>query len=270
MPSPILGEAPERLSASAWQTLVSCPYRYFARYGLGLGEEEEVAEEMEKRDYGELVHAILARFHGAHPVLSELDRGALLADLRRVGRSEFAQWLAAFPLAEAWLLRWEKRLEGYLDWALGREAEGYRWAAAEQRFEQALPFGEGRTVMLHGRLDRIDMGPEGMVVLDYKTQARQALQKKLKKPGEDVQLPFYGLLTGAAEAAFVSLDDDKVAAVGMAGDLAEAAEAEAERIARTLLALDAAAALPALGAPETCQWCEMRGLCRRDHWPERS
>lgn len=265
-PAPTLGRAPERLSASAWQTLVACPYRYFARYGLGLGEEEEVAEEMEKRDYGELVHAILARFHAAHPLLAEAGREALLADLQRISQLEFAQWLASFPLAEAWLLRWEKQLAGYLDWALAREAQGYRWTAAEQRFEQPLDFGDGRTVMLQGRLDRIDMGPNGPVVLDYKTQSRQTLRKKLKQPGEDVQLPFYALLTGAAEAAFVGLDDEKLSALGLEGGLTEAAAAEAERLVATLQALDAGAPMPAQGAPETCQWCEMRGLCRRDHW----
>jgi hypothetical protein len=24
--------------------------------------------------------------------------------------------------------------------------------------------------------------------------------------------------------------------------------------------------LPALGAPSVCEYCEMRGLCRRDYW----
>ena len=265
-PAPRAGRVPERLSASAWQTLVSCPYRYFARYDLGLGEEEVVAEEMEKRDYGELVHAILARFHGAHPRLEDYASEALLADLLQTSRAEFAHWLEAFPLAVAWLQRWEKRLPGYLDWALEREAQGHRWNAAEQRFEQALEFGDGRTVRLEGRIDRIDAGPQGCTVLDYKTQSRSTLQRKLKLPGEDVQLPFYGLLTGAAEAAFVSLDDEKITALGLPGDLAEAAQAEAGRLAATLATLAAGAAMPAQGAPETCRWCEMRGLCRRDHW----
>ena len=32
--------------------------------------------------------------------------------------------------------------------------------------------------------------------------------------------------------------------------------------------LRAGAPLPALGEGEVCENCEVRGLCRRDHWPD--
>ncbi|MDD4882174.1 MAG: PD-(D/E)XK nuclease family protein, partial [Gallionellaceae bacterium] len=83
--APRLDGLPARLSASGWQTLVDCPYRFFARHGLGLGEDDEVAEQMEKADYGERVHQILRRFHGEHPVLAELTREGLAAELLRIG-----------------------------------------------------------------------------------------------------------------------------------------------------------------------------------------
>jgi ATP-dependent helicase/nuclease subunit B len=162
-------------------------------------------------------------------------------------------------------MRWQKRIPAYLDWALAHEARGYAWSAAEQKVERLLDYGEAGEVRLEGRLDRLDTGPDGTFVLDYKAQSRAALQKKLKQPGEDVQLPFYGLLTGAAGAALVGLDDDKVAELELSGDLREAAGQEGQRLQATLAALAAGAPLPAQGAPDTCQWCEMRGLCRREH-----
>jgi ATP-dependent helicase/nuclease subunit B len=264
---PAPARLPARLSASAWQSLVACPYRFFARHILLLAEEEAVPEEMEKRDYGERVHAILHAFHALHPRLTEVPRETLLADLVRIGREVFAPQLRQSYLALGWLLRWERRLPAYLDWALTREAQGYRWQAGELPVSRSLPLPSGGEITLHGRLDRVDAGPAGQAVLDYKARSRDSLRRGLRRPGEDVQLPFYGLLTGAAEAAYVALDDDQVDTLAPAADLHRLADLEANRLTATLDAVRAGAALPAHGAEQTCSHCEMRGLCRRDYWP---
>lgn len=264
MASPSLSRLPEKLSASGWQSLVNCPYQFFARYELGLGEAEEVAETMEKVDYGVLVHDLLKRFHTRHPVLSDLPREQLAADLHDISAALFGERERDYYLAQAWRLRWEKHIPGYLDWALAHEAAGWRWQKAEAAFERELALPDGRTITLHGRLDRLDTGPEGTAVLDYKTLSLSTLRAKLKTPGENVQLPFYGLLTGAAKAGLVALDDDKIDTVeDKTRPLAEAADDEAARMQTALDAIANGAPMPAHGAPETCQWCEMRGLCRR-------
>lgn len=260
---PHLDRLPDRLSASGWQTLVDCPYRFFARYGLGLGEEEGVAETMEKADYGELVHDILRRFHAAHPVLSAHSRDGLVDRLTEIGAALFDARERDTYLARAWRRRWERHIPDYLEWAVRREAAGWRWQSAETGFERELPLPDGGRILLHGRVDRLDDGPDGMAVLDYKTQSRQGLRTRLKTPGEAVQLPFYGLLTGAARAGLVVLDDDRVDLLELPDPLADAAGAEAARLEAALSAVAGGAALPAHGAPDTCKWCEMRGLCRR-------
>ena len=61
---------PRRISASAYNALVACPYQYYARYVLGLSELDEVEEEIQKRDYGSLLHDVLTTFHRAHPATS--------------------------------------------------------------------------------------------------------------------------------------------------------------------------------------------------------
>ncbi|MEJ1959050.1 MAG: PD-(D/E)XK nuclease family protein [Nitrosomonadales bacterium] len=65
MPAPVVPESliPERISASGYNSLVACPYQFFARHMLRLNEMDEVREGVEKRDYGEWVHDILHRFH---------------------------------------------------------------------------------------------------------------------------------------------------------------------------------------------------------------
>ena len=48
--------------------------------------------------------------------------------------------------------------------------------------------------------------------------------------------------------------------------LAELAEANRERLRDMFDALYQGASLPAQGIAQACEYCEMRGLCRRDYW----
>lgn len=265
-PMPSLDALPDRLSASAWQRLIECPYRYFARDALGLGEPEEAIEAMEKRHYGALAHRILARFHADHPCLAETSRDSLLAHLEMISDTVFAEASIGDYLTRAWHHRWRAHLPLYLDWALRREAEGFRWRSAETRLERPLDLGAAGQVNLYGRLDRLDEGPEGRVVIDYKVQSLQTLRNKLKRPGEDVQLAFYCLLADAGRAEYVSLDDTRVDGIPLADQALVAAEAE--RLRATLTALAKGAPMPAHGAAPICARCEMEGLCRRGHWPD--
>lgn len=268
MPAPTADTPPQRISVSAWQSLVSCPYQFFARHLLGLNELDDVPEEMGKADYGSLVHKVLADFHARRPILLGSERGELEADLLATGERIFAPAEARGYLAGAWRLRWERRIPVYLDWAMRREAEGYRFVKAEEQLSRLIEWSPEQGTRLEGRADRLDSMADGVALLDYKTQTKQALRHKLDESAEDVQLTAYAWITGAAEAGFVTLDDAKVETLAWKGDLAEAAAAEGERLENTFAALAAGASLPANAAEKTCEWCEMRGLCRREHGPE--
>ena len=91
------------------------------------------------------------------------------------------------------------------------------------------------------------------------------IRERLK---DDVQLPAYALLHGdAVQAAYVALDDERIAAVATGegeGALLAAAEAQGHRLRSAFAAMRAGARLPAHGVDSVCQWCEMSGLCRRD------
>jgi len=263
--APAPDEAPARLSVSAWQSLVTCPYQYFARYLLGLNVLDEVPVEMDKADYGSLVHTVLARFHSTHPVLSAHPADELVDELSRLGTEAFARSGRHRYLDELWEQRWLKRLPGYLDWALRWESAGHRFRSAEVRLEKDLAWSDVAHATLYGRADRLDEGAAGVVVLDYKTQSLNTLRRKAEVAGEDVQLSAYALLADAGEAAFVGIDQERTREVAWKGDLNEAAAAEAARIEATLAGLAAGAPMPAQGTPQACAWCEMRGLCRIEH-----
>jgi ATP-dependent helicase/nuclease subunit B len=54
---------PERLSASGYNSLVVCPYQFFASRMLRLSAADELNALPQKRDYGEWLHQILKCYH---------------------------------------------------------------------------------------------------------------------------------------------------------------------------------------------------------------
>lgn len=260
---------PTTLSASGYSSLMNCPYQFFARHILRLNEMDEVQHELEKKDFGDYVHRILHRYHASYPEAVGEAADAENA-LREVGQAVFREAVESNFISRAWALRWEALVPGYVKWQCAREREGWRWMAGEEWREVSLPVDIGFTVTLRGRIDRIDCRRDESpryALIDYKTQAREKLQRRLECPGEDVQLPFYAILFEQAvdEALYVSLDRDKVNGVSVPDpmDLAERVRTRLKELFSLLLE---GKGLPAHGQEAVCDYCEMRGVCRRDYW----
>ncbi|MDE2310023.1 MAG: PD-(D/E)XK nuclease family protein, partial [Betaproteobacteria bacterium] len=178
MPAPTVPQSliPGRISASGYNSLVACPYQFYARHMLRLNELDEVREGVEKRDYGEWVHDILHRFHQQFKVLGEHTRTVLEQVLQHISSEVFAPAMERDYLARAWLLRWQQAIPVYLDWQLTNETGGWRYQNGEVPFELPLT-GE---LTLHGRIDRVEVQAEGAVrVLDYKMMEAGKLRNKL-------------------------------------------------------------------------------------------
>jgi ATP-dependent helicase/nuclease subunit B len=267
MPAPSAPELlPERVSVSAWGSLVACPYRFHARHMLALADLDEVTETLAKGDHGELVHRVLLLFHRRFPVASDTPRDTLEAALHAITGEVFDRVAALDPLAPAWASRWRKCIPGYLDFQLQREADGWRWSEGEVKRERALVLADGTGVLFHGRLDRLDTrNGDAMAVLDYKTTSKQKLGERIAS--DDVQLASYAFLVdGATQAAYVTVDEPKARLVELPGEALAAGVAEGRRLVDALSRVRAGAVMPAHGDDGTCVHCEMRGLCRRDHW----
>lgn len=260
---------PRKISASGYNSLVACPYQFHARYVLRLAELDDVQEMIEKKDYGSLVHRVLTLFHGAHPWVSGVDPTAATRELEALSEREFAASVARNYLAQAWLARWKALIPAYLDWQREWESAGWSWKAGEVRRAIEITTPKGNQLALRGRLDRVDEGPDGAAVVDYKTSDPGRLKQLLESPGEDVQLPVYALLWGVpvAEALFLSMEREKVKAVPLGPDVQALADAVRARLCEVFDALAAGAPLPAQGVEGACEYCEMRGLCRRNYWP---
>lgn len=268
MPAPGAAQLlPKKLSASGYNSLVACPYQFFATRMLGLSGMDELSDMPEKRDYGDWLHRILAQFHQAlhEGSVSSAERPALL---QQISDQVFAKELDKSAAALGYYARWQKAVPAYLDWVEERESQGWHFVLGEEKFEKILCWDDGE-IILHGRVDRIDENTAGeRVVLDYKSTNQGALRDKLKH-GEDHQLPFYGLLSDLplAGALYVPLEasSDKIKEVA-AADYETWQQALSEQIVHNMQAIAAGAPLPATGPEPVCQYCDVRGLCRKGAW----
>ena len=256
---------PARLSASGYKSLFDCPYQFFASRMLGLSAWESLSELPQKRDYGDWVHEILLRYQQAlqHSAVPHAEREHLL---RTLSDQVFNQALEKNPAAVGYQSRWEKTIPAYLEWAQKHEEEGWRFVSGERPFEKEWRW-EGGSVKLHGRIDRIEQNAQGeFLVLDYKTADAGRLKKTLDT-FEDHQLTFYGLLADVTPvgARYVAIDADKTVHLKAEPFDAWCAALE-EQIKNNLQAIASDAALPANGTSDVCDWCDMRGLCRKGVW----
>lgn len=268
MAKPSVAEAliPSHISPSGYNSLVACPYQYFARHMLRLNEMDEVSEAVEKRDFGQWVHHILHKFHQKHPVLSGIARSDLEGFLSNISEDVFAPIIKQDYLARAWLSRWLSAIPAYLDGQLKNEAEGWYFDSGEVPFE--MPLSDDLT--LRGRVDRLDHNSAGEIrVLDYKLMDAYRLRTKLKVSGEDVQLPCYASAFKADAAAFVSIEKDKVVNVAPPQELAELKQFNTSRVMEVFQQIRRGEGMPANGEGDSCSFCEMRGLCRKSNSVDR-
>ncbi|HYC43291.1 MAG TPA: PD-(D/E)XK nuclease family protein [Noviherbaspirillum sp.] len=268
MPAPAApGLLPRRLSASGYNSLVACPYQFFATRMLGLSGLDELSDMPEKRDYGDWLHEILRTYHerirDVHvPVAGRVDL------LQTISEGVFGKALEQSAAALGYYARWQKVIPAYVDWANERENQGWKFALGEQRFDKALRW-EGGQITLHGYIDRIDENGAGeRAVLDYKTKTLQSLRDKLKDT-EDHQLAFYGLLSDlpVSAAHYVALECTKDKTGDVEAKNFEQWQAMLEsQLVSNIRAIAEGAALPANGIEKVCIYCEVRGLCRKGAW----
>jgi len=253
-----------RLSASAYSDLRHCPYRFFALRQLGLKEAEELEVELDKRDFGLWLHAVLQAFHEQLKTVVQADAAARRALIDAAA----TQVTQSMHLAEEEFLpfqaAWPRVREGYLEWLAGHEAEGLHFEEGERWQEQ--PLG---TLTLVGRLDRIDQTGNGEVmVIDYKTESPTVTAKRIKEPFEDTQLAFYAALQphDTLRAAYVNVSEKEGSKTFEQNDVVAVRDALIEGIAHDLQQIASGAPLPALGEGDACEFCAARGLCRKDFW----
>jgi RecB family exonuclease len=210
------GALPAEWSATDLETFAACPYRFLLR-AAGVREPDQADLDMEPRDEGAMLHAILEAF-----VRARRDRGAWplagdAADLEEA-RLAAAEVLARFEAEgrvgdpSTWAGRREAvllRLDRFVAAEAAAQAhEGLRPVLLEFAFGGrsgrspiAIP-AVGGDVLVQGRIDRVDADDERLLVLDYKnSRSSEAARERLseeERGTSSFQAPIY-LLAAARE-----------------------------------------------------------------------
>lgn len=259
---------PATLSSTAYEDLRRCPYRFFAMRQLGLRSSDELDAEVDKRDFGNWLHAVLGHFHEALKQTPHADldaRLALMATAEQEATREFGLSQAEFlPFAAAW----PAVRDGYLAWLATHEQDEHAVFVESEPWKE-LALG---SVKLVGRLDRVDVTADGRAfVIDYKTESVDKTRDRVKDPTEDTQLAFYAALfpDDGLRAAYVNVGEKASGTrIVEQTDVIAARDALVAGVRDDLARIGRGAALPALGEGAVCEYCSARGLCRKDFWSD--
>lgn len=281
---------PAQITATSYEAMRQCPYRFFAKHVLNLRALDELEEGVDRSDFGVWLHAVLQRFHAQRgdEASTDNDVATWIEAAAHVTHEQGFDRGGRRPFFLPFAATLERLAGHYVAWLHGHERDGWRFANAEEvvQWPMALSsdLGDEVVVTLHGQLDRLDRrsgDDTAWTVIDYKTGSLDRLKQKVRQPLEDTQLAFYaalarhapatvdpedpGKVTQAVNAMYLQLDEKGVEAV-VHPHVAESAEALVDGLRADLTRLLAGAAMPALGEGSACDYCEVRGLCRRDHW----
>jgi ATP-dependent helicase/nuclease subunit B len=269
---------PERISATAYQRLINCPYLYFSADALRLKPMEELSDELKKSDYGERIHLILQTFHNGHKkygkafprTLTNANRIEAEEYLIRLSKKIFLSDLENNVLHRSWLYRWEKHIPSYISWQIQHQVD-WNIYLSEKIIEIPLQTNRQDSLTIYGRLDRIDLAKENKshAIIDYKTG--QTARQEAVDSGEDVQLAMYALLDDEAnEVSYLSVDSSsqKVESRSFlsAENLQINREANRQRLIELFTQIKHHEPLHAWGDDTVCCFCNFSGLCRKSEW----
>ncbi|MBU6142930.1 MAG: PD-(D/E)XK nuclease family protein [Betaproteobacteria bacterium] len=278
---------PDTISVSESQRLVDCPYQYALSSLLALSQCDALEESAQASDLGSLLHHVLK----AAP--AGFDSEALCADWlhRQIDQSLEQPWRWGGPGATLKL-----PLPRPIWAQLGAEAFAIvprlaRWLATQSATNSASDSGSviqtelplraqipDVGVTLKGRLDRLDV--QRGVVMDFKTSDPKLLKKRLGPDGNELQLQLYAWLLQAQQSAqpvraarFVSIRREAVTEIDLTPhdgtSIAQLGVQALESVRSELKEIADGAPVQARGIDadaQICQYCAVRGICRRDDY----
>ncbi len=277
MPSPDtpVGLLPPRLSVSALEALLACPYKFFALRLLGLQGLDTLDDTPDARDFGVLAHAWL---HGLHEAgllgqpasertiaqASQLLTDKLAAQAKgSLHPAQYAAYHALLLQLAAPILQWAQGASGIL---------------AEEPIERMWPSEHAAPIQIQGRVDQMWTYPQNeqderpVRIFDFKTASNATLEERAKAPWNYPQLLLYAWIAtnqhNVLESAFVSLTQGGIKPIPLRGDLTQLIDEIDQTLTYAFAGLQAGRPLPAHGSAQACQYCDAAGVCRKGQWSE--
>ncbi len=198
-----------RFSVSELETYQKCPYQYYARYHLKLGELKEETFDPPPEVVGNLIHRTLQRLYSenrslyqeareydlylkrlqekaCNTVEEEIDRDPFFAKsplpMRESLKIRFQKVISLFLENEIILLRNKKKTTG---------PHFFEWSFGNKNVPPLRIRGHSHDILVSGRIDRIDVNEtlQTFTVIDYKSGSVDSSRQI--RQGTSLQIPLY-------------------------------------------------------------------------------
>jgi len=200
-----------QFSASALDAYLNCPLKFYYRFILRLEEKEELAEPMEKKDIGSLVHNILEEYFKKWRGQNLRPYHLKEEPLRQLVEKHFINYFGSSLSGAAYLIKQQVEahlvdfLHNYEIPVLKEYEEGGKSVFLqnlELRLEEQLEI-DGSVFSVVAIIDRVEKRDNETYIIDYKTSARETnyeikwnkLDTKTRTTWPEainsLQLPFY-------------------------------------------------------------------------------
>lgn len=218
---PIGNEVIQRLPVTALRTYLQSPRLFYLKHVLKLQEVNEPPIEMNAMQFGTLIHSVLAAFGREKKINTSIDTKKSNLWLKK--KLEEITWLhfGDHPQFSVWSQIDEiaRSLAGFSTMQSAHCEAGWRIITVEnsERLEEKIVLSDGRFLLIHGRIDRIDWHEEKKrwCIIDYKTSSRRDWEsctpnkEHYQKKGSsfvwhDLQLPLYLKLAHHLDAVKMS------------------------------------------------------------------
>lgn len=223
---------------------LASPYRFYLGYVLKLRTVDDDVEELDARDFGNLLHDVLKNF-GRSDWNNSKDEAAIAHYLDHqldVSANRDYGGDPLFPV-QIQIEQARDRLKAFAKWQAKRALDGWEIVHTEEACRVTLALDDARTVQILGKIDRIDRhrGDQKWAILDYKTGEQRRAPREVhfaKGQWVDLQLPLYRLLaephgvTGDVQLGYISIPRDNDRLECLLADWSEDELREAEAVAR--------------------------------------
>lgn len=265
-PKPTGIQRPKRLPVTDIDTIFNDPFTIYAKHVLGLRRLEDVDADPAASDFGSLTHKAI---HALTQHWNEKGMAASAEELEAMAR----QGLREFSGRPNIDLFWRARLLNGLKYINAREQDRRANLVADVASETPVE-GEIAGVTLHGRIDRLEEGKGGRVVVDYKTGTAPTTREIAD--GKALQLLTYAMLIDAADA----VEYWQLPRLGEAGEITAAKlEKTGETVEKPSVNLNEIRAklaknlekirdpsIPFLATPDERFGSDYDGISRYDEW----
>lgn len=177
--SDFLSGGPRALSASAINTYLDCPLKFYFSVLEQIQEEDEITETVERDVFGSILHKVMEDLYA--PFKGKLVTADLLKLLRKdqplltgtIARA-FAELFFKSPVVRS--LEGENFLTGemirkYAEKILEQDARftPFHYIESEKKVRATITLSDKRAVQLKGFIDRVDLLDRVLRIVDYKT-----------------------------------------------------------------------------------------------------